>query len=172
MTELILLTVIFVYFLMEERREMRKAFLPVVLLFGATIGLSFLIGTTKNTTPVDQLPAVVWVQGSEQVQADALVVYSASWCPPCKAFKKRVLIPLASEGYSVEIRDIDPRRPISKSSVGKCKLTQVKPGDYKPRSVPTFYLFAGSQKVNKGGLSTGSSLDSFRQRLKKKNTEN
>ncbi len=151
---------------------MRKAFLPIVLLFGATIGLALVIGATKNNQPVDQLPGVVWAAGTENVKADTLVVYSASWCPPCRAFKSRVLLTLAKEGYDVEIRDIDPGQPIRSSSVGKCRLVRVKKGEFKPRAVPAMYLFSGKTKLANGKLNTRSSLDAFRQRLKKKTTEN
>jgi len=148
----------------------KKSILPVCMLLPLVFITAALIGR-PTSRPTDQLPVVVW--GTDEVeQADTLVVYSASWCAPCRAFKKRVLLQLASEGYDVEIRDVDPRSPISKSSVGKCRLVQVKSGQFKPRVVPTMYLFAGKTKMANGSLNTGSSLASFRQRLKKKNTEN
>lgn len=148
----------------------KKSILPALMLLPLVFILVAVVSQSASRD-TDQLPVVVW--GTTEVQtADTLVVYSASWCGPCRVFKQRVLLQLASEGYDIEIRDIDPRSPISKSSVGKCRLVQVKSGEFKPRAVPTMYLFAGKTKVANGSLSTRSSLNAFRQRLKKKNTEN
>lgn len=148
-----------------------RALLPVSLLLICSIALPVLIAINPNPPKPDELPTVVW--GVETVdKADTLVVYSASWCAPCRSFKKRILLPLAKEGYDIEIRDSDPNNPISASSVGKCRLIRVKKGEYKPRAVPTIYLFAGGIKLANKGLRPSSSMDQFRRRLKKKNTEN
>ena len=39
-------------------------------------------------------------------KADRIVVYSASWCPPCQRLKP-VIATLKREGYRVEYRDVD-----------------------------------------------------------------
>lgn len=148
-----------------------RALIPAIGLLVCSIAIPVFMAMNPNPPKPDELPTVVW--GVETVdRADTLVVYSASWCAPCRSFKKRILLPLANEGYDIEIRDIDPNNPISASSVGKCRLIRVKKGDYKPRAVPTIYLFAGGIKLSNKGLRPSSSMDQFRRRLKKKNTEN
>ena len=64
-------------------------------------------------------------------KADQLVVYSASWCPPCQRLKP-VLQALQQEGYRVVSRDVEK------------ESDQLK---YDYQRLPTIYFLAGEEVV-------------------------
>ncbi len=65
--------------------------------------------------------------------------FTATWCGPCKAFKP-VMNEVASEGYSVQILDIDQNKDLAQQ--------------YNVRSVPTTIIEQNGQEVDRfiGGL--------------------
>ena len=65
--------------------------------------------------------------------------FTATWCGPCKAFKP-VMNEVASEGYSVQILDIDQNKDLAQQ--------------YNVRSVPTTVIEQNGQEVDRfiGGL--------------------
>ena len=81
-------------------------------------------------------------------KADAIVVYSATWCIPCQKLKP-VLLKLKKLGYRVCIRDYD----------------KIKSGEFRPEKVPAIYLFNGSKLLDSKGLNSRSSLMDFRSRM-------
>jgi thioredoxin-like negative regulator of GroEL len=82
------------------------------------------------------------------LKADAVVVYSASWCDPCRRLKP-VLAKLKSLGYKVYVRDYD----------------KIKAGQFKPDKIPAVYLFRGTKLLKSKGLSSNSSLLDFRSKM-------
>lgn len=85
---------------------------------------------------------------NEQTKADAVVVYSASWCAPCRHLKP-VLTKLKSLGYKVCVRDFD----------------KIKPGEFRPNRIPAVYLFRGTKLLQNRGLNSNSSLQDFRSKM-------
>jgi thioredoxin 1 len=67
-------------------------------------------GTTKvsHVAPSSRVPARK-ARTKPQGKADRIVVYSATWCGPCRRLKP-VLMSLKNEGYKVEYRDVDKDR--------------------------------------------------------------
>ena len=65
--------------------------------------------------------------------------FTATWCGPCKAFKP-VMNEIKSEGYSVEIIDLDSNRALA--------------NQYNVRSVPTTVIEENGVEVDRfiGGL--------------------
>ncbi len=82
------------------------------------------------------------------IKADAVVVYSASWCAPCRRLKP-VLAKLKSLGYKVYVRDYD----------------RLKAGQFKPDRIPAVYLFRGTKLLKSRGLNSNSSLLDFRSKM-------
>ena len=64
-----------------------------------------------------------------------LTVYSASWCGPCKMLKP-TLESLQSEGYNIDIIDIDKNQ-------FEAQAKQIS-------SVPTFIVYEGGVEVARG----------------------
>lgn len=75
----------------------------------------------------------VSVNKSNHGKADRIVVYSATWCRPCRRLKP-VLLMLQNEGYRVTYRDIDKDRN---------KLA------YEFKSVPTIFFVRDNEVIRK-----------------------
>lgn len=78
-------------------------------------------------------------------KADRIVVYSASWCRPCRRLKP-VLLMLQNEGYRVTYRDVDKDRK---------KLS------YDYTSVPTIFYIRDNEVIRKEtGYQSGTKIKS------------
>lgn len=94
------------------------------------------------------LPTVISVRTRSNAKADAIVVYSATWCIPCQKLKP-VLLKLKKLGYRVCVRDYD----------------KIKAGEFRPEKVPAIYLFNGPKLLDSKGLDSRSSVMDFRSRM-------
>jgi thioredoxin 1 len=94
--------------------------------------------TTKvsHIAPSSRVPArnAPTRQGKTQRgKADRIVVYSATWCGPCRRLKP-ILMSLKNEGYKVEYRDVDKDRN---------RLT------YAYKALPTIYFVRNDTVIKK-----------------------
>lgn len=91
---------------------------------------------------------VIPAHARSSTKADAIVVYSATWCIPCQKLKP-VLLKLKKLGYRVCVRDYD----------------KIKTGEFRPEKVPAIYLFNGPKLLDSKGLDSRSSVMDFRSRM-------
>lgn len=83
-------------------------------------------------------------------KADSLVIYSMEGCPPCRVLEPKAK-QLVKEGYKVTVR----------------KLSDIKPGEYRPKFFPSIHFFAGKDHLGNLGVSWASPLSFFREKLEK-----
>lgn len=87
--------------------------------------------------------------GSNEAPADSLVVYSMNGCPPCRMLAPKVK-KLKELGYKVVTR----------------KLSDLGPGDWRPKLFPSIHFFDGKKHLGNLGLNHGSSVQDFRNKLR------
>ena len=86
---------------------------------------------------------VLWLQslvvGNGENKMRTAKYFTATWCGPCKAFKP-VMNEIKSEGYSIEIIDLDSNQALA--------------NQYNVRSVPTTVIEENGVEVDRfiGGL--------------------
>ena len=95
------------------------------------------------------LVSIPALAGSSEAPADSLVVYSMNGCPPCRMLAPKVK-KLKDLGYRVVTR----------------KLSDLGPGDWRPKLFPSIHFFDGKRHLGDLGLDYGSSVQDFRNRLR------
>ena len=87
--------------------------------------------------------------GRGEAPADSLVVYSMNGCPPCRVLAPKIQ-KLKDLGYKVVTR----------------KLSDLGPGDWRPKLFPSIHFFDCKKHLGNLGLNYGSSVQDFRNKLR------